>query len=218
MPNLSTEASVIKHEITHDGTPVLAINLSYPTFSGENEKTLKRLNDFYKDLAFGFFDFCKQKHAPLLVKGMEKGKAVSKNGATMSWYLSHCNGRLASVICDLSYFDGTTKRSERLVHNWDMRDGCPCRACEVFEKSRFAKNLYCEEISSKIENGEGKFDYYEDAPAIAKKHFDFDKFYLTPKGVAFFYDRNILFRSDVIYPAFVIPFAEVEGLTKYYQN
>jgi hypothetical protein len=122
------------------------------------------------------------------------------------------------MITDVSFFDGREKKCGRLVHNWDLRDGTPLRAKNVFSKSKALKKLYTDEISSRVRSGDGNFKYHEKAEKIAADRFDFEKFYFTPKGIAFYYDRDVLFFSDSVYPAYVIPFSEMEGLTSLYRN
>lgn len=218
MAIIKAENASIKEELIHDGANILAVNISYPAFSGVPEGVVKKLNDFYTSMSVGYFDFCKKNHAVNTKRASEKSNTAIKCGAVMNWYQPYCNGRVMSVICDISFFDGNRKKTHRLVHNWDLADATPCRASDFFDKSRFARRLYCEEIASKIENGDGNFSYFSDAAKIAVKLFDFDRFYFTPKGIAFYYEKNTLFASDSAYPAFVIPFSEVEGLTKQCQN
>ena len=209
---------LIREEISENGKSFLVINLGYPGFEGENRTVTKKLNDFYFRAADGFFSFCKKRYAPKLVRKAANGENVQKNGAVMSWYVSFMNENLLSIITDVSFFDGKEKKSDRIIHNWDLRDVTPVRSKEAFLRSHSLKKLYTDEIASKIRNREGNFGYYENAERMAAERFDFEKFYFTPKGVAFYYDRNVLFSSDNVYPAYVIPFSEVSGITELYHN
>lgn len=208
----------IKEDFPERENAVLAVNLRYPVFEGENASVVRKLNEFYFRAADGFLSFCKKKYVPLIARNTKNGHETAKSGAVMSWYVSFLNEKLLSMITDISFFDGKEKKSSRLVHNWDLCDGTPMRAREAFSRSRSLKKLYTDEIASRIRSGDGNFRYHEKAEKLAADRFDFEKFYFTPKGVAFYYDRDVLFFSDSVYPAYVIPFSEVEGLTSLYRD
>ncbi len=218
MALMKLSSEQIKEEMSGGEGTVLSVNIGYPGFEGENGSVTKKLNEFYFGAADSFFSFCKKKYAPRLVRKAAGGENVPKNGAVMSWYVSFLNKSILSMITDVSFFDGREKKSERIIHNWDLRDGTPMRAKDAFFRSRALKKLYSDEIASKIRNREGNFGYYENAEKIAADRFDFEKFYFTPKGIAFYYDKNTLFRSDSVYPAYVIPFSEMSGITEFYRN
>ena len=86
------------------------------------------------------------------------------------------------------------------------------KANAAFPVSRRAKKLYTDEICSKIMTAEGSFSYFSDAVLSAKKHFDENRFYLTPKGIAFYYEKGLLCPEKEGSPAFVIPYKAIEKL------
>ena len=218
MALIQIDNGFIKEDISAQGRDILAVNLKYPVFVGENKSVENKLNVFYLDVARKYFLFCKNRYAQKLAAIIKKDGDVAKHGAVMNWYVSFLNEKLLSMLVDVSFFDGKEKKSERLVHNWDLRDATPLRAKDCFARSREAKKLYTDEICTKILNREGKFSYYSNAQQPAVSKFDFDKFYFTPKGVAFYYDKNLLFSAGDVYPAFVIPYSEVNGITRLYRN
>jgi len=218
MALIKIDNGFIKDEISAEGRDILAVNLKYPVFSGENKAVEEKLNVFYCDAARKYFSFCKNRYAQKLVAIMKKDGKVAKHGAVMNWYVSFLNEKLLSMLVDVSFFDGKEKKSERLVHNWDLRDATPLRAKDCFAKSHEARKLYTDEICTKILNRDGNFPYFSDAQKTAISKFDFEKFYFTPKGIAFYYSKNLLFSAADLYPSFVIPYSEIAGITELYRN
>ena len=208
----------IKEAVTNGETDILSINLKYPSFEGENQKVCYKLCGFYSSAAAEYLKFCKTKFAPLLLKKSKNGGVFRKNGASMSWYVSFLNENILSLLTDTSFFDGETKKSARYIHNWNLNDCSIIYAKKAFNPSRAAKELYLDEICSKISNGDGGFGYFSDAEKIARNRFDFENFYFTAKGIAFYYNKGVISGDDTAYPAFIIPYSEVEGITQMYRN
>lgn len=203
-----------KETVTHDGKDILRIHLRCPVFEGAREECCKKLNDFYADAAKEFMDFCKKKYAPTLIQKRKHAQGTPYGcGASMNWYLTFENEELLSLITDISVFDGQLRHTRRYAHNWNLAEGVPIPAKVAFSTTSACRNAYVLQICEKIRRGEGGFPYDKQAESAAKRYFSFDQYYLTPRGVAFYYKNGLLFPSDSRYPAFVIPFSQIEGLT-----
>ena len=211
-------SSETKENFSDEGKEILSVNLKYPVFEGENEEVCSKLSDFYASAAGEYAKYCKNKLAPGILKKAERDKHIEKNGASMNWYVSFLNENILSLITDISYFNGKQKNTSRYVQNWNLNDCSPLHAKNAFLVTRETKELYISEICSKILNGEGGFKYYANAEKIARRHFSFEKYYFTVKGIAFYYDKNLLFETDSVYPAFVMPYSGIEGVTQMYRS
>ena len=207
MPLMKLSDNHLKDSITVGDADVLSVNINHPSFEGENSDTCKKLNSFYADAAQSYYNHLKS----LFLKNKYDG---AKCGASMNWYVSFLNEKVLSLLTDAYFFDGNVQRSVRLVHNWHLPDCTPLRARQVFAVNRSAKQLYLDEICAKISAGEGGVHYGSDAEKRARRRFDFENFYLTPKGVAFYYDKTQLTLGKDANPAFVMPFAGVQGLNR----
>ncbi len=205
--------TITKERITHRGKALLDINLHYPEFVCENDEVSKKLNDYYAQAQREFSVFCKTRYAKVLISEREAGKSdLKKSGAVMNWYISYMNDSVLSILLDISIFDGKNKTTKRYVNNWKLPECVPYLAKNLFLISRMKQKEYTDIIVSKIREAEGGFKYFENAETVARKRFDFDRFYLTPNGVAFYYDKNTLFASFQKFPAFIIPYNKVENL------
>jgi hypothetical protein len=200
-----------KKETLKDGEKeVLFFNISYPSFESEKNESAKKLNEFYKKGAEEFEKYCRTG----LFQKAKREKTKEKYGALMKSFISFCDNRYLSCITDVSFFDGIERKSARFVDNWTFSGQYPeqLRPSEIFDVSSKAKKLYTDEICSKIMTSGGEFSYFPDAVFKAKRKFDENKFYLTAKGVAFYYDKDLLFPEKEGTPSFVIPYSEIKNL------
>ena len=198
----------LQDTLTLGEAEVLSVNINHPSFEGENAYVCKKLSGFYADAAMGYYSHLKKKFS-----AVKQGTVHKKCGAFMNWYVSFLNEKALSLLTDVSFFDGTVRHTKRMVHNWFLEDCTPLRARQVFDVNRGARALYLDEICSKISSGEGAH-YGDGAVRLARRHFDFENFYLTPKGVAFYYDKAQLATGAGANPAFVMPYGGVQGLNR----
>lgn len=216
MPNGRKSMSLIqvkhteqKESIVIHGKERLRIHLRCPRFEG-NEAVCQKLNSFYGDTEKEFWDFCKKRYAPALAR--QEDDRFEARSASMNWYLTFENGKLLSILTDISVFDGTRRHVRRYAHTWDLFDCVPIAARKAFDTGSAAKRRCIHLICEKIRRKEGGLPFDKNAESTAARYFDFDRYYLTPNGVAFYYKNGLLFPSDSRCPAFVIPYEQVEGL------
>lgn len=210
MPDMTYKLEALKEMIKDGERELLFINISYPVFENEKQSEKeKRLNEFYQKGAGEFEKFCKTKLSAKL-----KTECRGKCAAVMQTQVPFIDGKSASVITDVYFFDGKSRKERRFADNWLLSEKYPrvLKANAAFPVSRRAKKLYTDEICSKIMTAEGGFSYFSDAVLSAKKHFDENRFYLTPKGVAFYYEKGLLCPEKEGSPAFVIPYKAIEKL------
>ncbi len=200
-----------KETLEKDGKDILFINISYPSFEGEKKNIMvEKLEKFYKKGAEEFEKYCKTK----LFSSPAMQNINFKCSALMNTHIPYLDDKYMSVITSVSFFDGKEKRRERFTDNWVLNEKYPqpLKAKQIFPTNRKAKQLYVDEICSKIMTSEGGFSYFPDAVFKAKKLFDENKFYLTARGVAFYYDEDVLFPAKEGIPSYVIGFNAIEGL------
>ncbi|MBE6622685.1 MAG: hypothetical protein E7621_00620 [Ruminococcaceae bacterium] len=200
-----------KETLEKDGKDILFINISYPSFESEKRNTVtEKLNDFYKKGAEEFEKYCKTK----LFSSPGMQNINFKCSALMHTYIPYIDDKYMSVITSASFFDGKEKRKERFTDNWLLNEKYPqpLKASRIFPTNRKAKKLYADEICSKIMTSDGGFSYFPDAVFKAKRLFDENRFYLTARGVAFYYDEDVLFPAKEGIPSYVIGLNEMEGI------
>lgn len=200
-----------KETLEKDGKEILFINISYPSFECTKKSGIKdKLDDYYKKGAGEFEKYCKT----VLFSSPEMQNVNFKCSAVMNTHIPYLDDKYMSVITSVSFFDGKEKRKARFTDNWALNEKYPrpLRAKHIFPTERKKRQLYIDEICSKIMTSEGGFSYFPDAVFKAKKLFDENRFYLTARGVAFYYDEGVLFPAKEGIPSYVIGFGAIEGL------
>ena len=186
---------------------LLRVTRHIPHFEGEKE-LCDKLNGFYTEAAREFRTFCAKKYAPALRRGKKEENSVCC-GASMNWTLTFQNEELLSLLSDIAVFDGKTRHLRRFCHTWNLAAQVPLSAKQIFDTSVASRKRFLSAVCEKVARKEGGFPYYHDAERRAKRYFEIERFYLTPRGVAFYYPDGLLFPSEGRFPAYVVPYDTV---------
>lgn len=214
-------SDVIEKETLRDeDRALLRVTRHIPHFDGD-AALCEKLNGFYGGAAEEFLHFCKKKYAPALRRGTaqkkkrenrEKENEKAPCGASMSWTRTFQSEDLLSLVTDISIFDGKTRHLRRFCHTWLLSSCTPLSSSRLFDTSSAGRKKILSAVCDKVRREEGGFRYYPDAERRARRYFDLERSYLTPRGVAFYYPDGLLFPSEGRFPAYVVPY---ELLTVY---
>lgn len=218
-------SDVIEKETLRDeNRALLRVTRHIPHFDGD-AALCEKLNGFYGGAAEEFLHFCEKKYAPALRRGTaqkkerenrEKGKENENEkapyGASMNWTRTFQSEDLLSLVTDISIFDGKTRHLRRFCHTWLLSACTPLPPSRLFDTSGAGRKKILSAVCDKVRREEGGFRYYPDAERRARRYFDIERSYLTPRGVAFYYPDGLLFPSEGRFPAYVVPY---ELLTVY---
>ncbi len=192
----------IKETLLSDTKTPLYINLSCPTFDGENQACANKLNSYYSSGIDKFYEFLKNNAHRIVTKE----KNTKPPGISMKSTVSFISEKHISIITDIEKFDGVKKTVLRLFDTKALPYCTPVRAKDIFCNDRNTKQKILSVITTSIIERDGGFEYFKDAVRKAEKRFKFDNFFLTLKGVCFYYDKKLLTENPNVYPCFVIPF------------
>ncbi len=192
----------IKETLMCDSENPLFINISCPVFDGGNDACSNRLNKYYSTGLDSFYEYLK-KHAPDIAKSK---KSTKPPGISMKSTVSFLSEKHISIITDIDKFDGVEKTTLRLFDNYTLPDCGKLRAKALFSFDKSTKQKIQSVICEKIRERDGGFRYIPGAENVAMKKFQKNNFFLTSKGICFYYDKNILTQDASVYPCYVIPF------------
>lgn len=212
-------SDVIEKETLRDeDRALLRVTRHIPHFDGD-AALCEKLNGFYGGAAEEFLHFCKKKYAPALRRGAEQKAGQKKErenrekesekapcGASMSWTRTFQSEDLLSLVTDISIFDGKTRHLQRFCHTWLLSACTPLPPNRLFDTSGAGRKKILSAVCDKVRREEGGFRYYPDAERRARRYFDLERSYLTPRGVAFYYPDGLLFPSEGRFPAYVVPY------------
>ena len=218
-------SDVIEKETLRDeNRALLRVTRHIPHFDGD-AALCEKLNGFYGGAAEEFLNFCEKKYAPALrrrtaqKKERENREKENENenekapyGASMNWTRTFQSEDLLSLVTDISIFDGKTRHLRRFCHTWLLSACTPLSSSRLFDTSGAGRKKILSAVCDKVRREEGGFRYYPDAERRARRYFDIERSYLTPRGVAFYYPDGLLFPSEGRFPAYVVPY---ELLTVY---
>lgn len=218
-------SDVIEKETLHDeNRALLRVTRHIPHFDGD-AALCEKLNGFYGGAAEEFLHFCEKKYAPALRRGTAQKKERENRekenenenekapyGASMNWTRTFQSEDLLSLVTDISIFDGKTRHLRRFCHTWLLSSCTPLSSSRLFDTSGAGRKKILSAVCDKVRREEGGFRYYPDAERRARRYFDIERSYLTPRGVAFYYPDGLLFPSEGRFPAYVVPY---ELLTVY---
>ena len=214
-------SDVIEKETLRDeNRALLRVTRHIPHFDGD-AALCEKLNGFYGGAAEEFLHFCEKKYAPALRRGTaqkkerenrEKENEKAPYGASMNWTRTFQSEDLLSLVTDISIFDGKTRHLRRFCHTWLLSSCTPLSSSRLFDTSGAGRKKILSAVCDKVRREEGGFRYYPDAERRARRYFDIERSYLTPRGVAFYYPDGLLFPSEGRFPAYVVPY---ELLTVY---
>ena len=214
-------SDVIEKETLRDeNRALLRLTRHIPHFDGD-AALCEKLNGFYGGAAEEFLHFCEKKYAPALRRGTaqkkerenrEKENEKAPYGASMNWTRTFQSEDLLSLVTDISIFDGKTRHLRRFCHTWLLSSCTPLSSSRLFDTSGAGRKKILSAVCDKVRREEGGFRYYPDAERRARRYFDIERSYLTPRGVAFYYPDGLLFPSEGRFPAYVVPY---ELLTVY---
>lgn len=175
-----------------DSRPLVITNLCLPrTRDADKTPFAKAFNAYYKALSTGFMQFCTGALQREAAKSAT-AEGFKPYGAVLNTVLALENQSLVSLYVDAVLTMGEQKRIHRLSQLWQKDTGTLIKASRLFEKGAFKKLLplladgveeYTEKTGTSV---------YSDWETLLKKRFDKEQFYLSPKGMFFYYQAGVL--------------------------
>jgi len=93
-----------------------------------------------------------------------------------------------------------------------LQDGLILNTRNFLKSDRKSKNIIMKKICDMIERAGEKnspYEYYPDSVKKAMRLFDFNRFYLTQNGYAFYYDCGRISNYNNSFPVFVLPYSDI---------
>lgn len=195
---------------------VLSYKIQYPQFSSVRfQKAVPVLNQYYKEKAKIFQQYCVEKLYPMAIEEFEN--SVSNNfpvrpyEALVTYKLTFNQDCAASLYFDqYLYTGGAHGNTIRYSDTWDLQKAHSMNIDELFQTSINYKSYIIlsinNQIAEQIKNGENK--YFDDYKKNVAKYINFCSFYLTPQGIVIYFQQYEIAPYASGIPEFTIPFTE----------
>lgn len=203
-----------KNEVFKTQNAQIVADIKYPRFSysgGKSKKIdrlCKNMNDYYLKTVQVL---CEKAKKILSDKGANERSKIE-----MNYKLSLVNEKIISVILDISFENKKGVRKKRFSQNWSVKDGTVMPACFVMKMTLGTRKKVLSFVfeMAKQNSKNSAFGYYADFISRLRRSFSLKRFFVTPKGVAFYVDAGVL--SDVKQGsfAFVVPYEKLGDFLK----
>ncbi len=106
---------------------------------------------------------------------------------------------------------GAHGNTVREADTWDLTTGKLCRLADFFPKKKSPEKLILPVVYAQAlaRQESGEDFYFDDLRKNLKKYFDPEQFYLTPEGLAVFYQQITISPYSSGFATFVLPWAEL---------
>ncbi|NLT57597.1 MAG: DUF3298 and DUF4163 domain-containing protein [Clostridiales bacterium] len=222
MGSLSFCASVAMHEIkktfTYNHTPMIAFSVRYPKVTlRHNPSAQKRINrqiqaqvgDFYRYVSGDLYRQAVAAHHD----AQESGFPFHRYDAVLNYeitYNQHCH---LSLYRDQYEFTGgahgnTVRRSD----TWSLESGQRLPLSSFFSAGQDYRALLIDQITQqadeRIQQDPGIF--FENYRALIVEYFNEEQYYLTPSGIALYYQHYEIAPYATGIVVFTVPYAAVD--------
>ena len=181
----------IRKTIENEGKAVLQINIKYPVFT--ELEAADKINSFYLDIANGFCDYAEKTSAKKAVTALSAEPEQRPFGEIiLPKIVTDDEGKYISVILDVTSYDGIFARERRISQVWNTDTGLLCEYKSVLPLSKKRiLSLIAEQIDRELLSND-IHDYYIDCKRLCKKHFSVRNFFVTKRGIVFYYQSGLL--------------------------
>ncbi len=212
--NVSVENRSFKEELTHKEEVVLRFYGDYPQFAAECfPKPVAFLNTFYQGKARAFEQYCRRRLFPQAADALE---AAQENNypfrmyeAVLAYELTYNQNCAVSLYFDrYEYTGGAHGSTLRTSDSWDLRRARRITLPDLI-RSPDVRAFVVAEVNRQIKEqiAAGNDVYFEDYESLTLEHFNPESFYLTPDGVAVYYQQYDIAPYSTGIPVFVIPYS-----------
>lgn len=187
---------LIKNELKFDDICMITVSLSYPSVSGGNRKAARRISRYYKGAAEAMMKYVKRSMLPLAIAeykaSIENSFPFREYSVNVTYTVTQNDEGVFSLYSDKYVYTGgahgnTTRRGD----TWDAATGWFIELSEFFPRGTRYKKLLTENAAriAARQIAAGTHTYFEDYPALIKKHFKRQSFYTAPGTVTIFYGQ-----------------------------
>lgn len=199
--------------LTGDGGRTLVrVNIEYP--QGDLADVPKRkesetFNGFYAAVAAEYFGFCKTDRIKQASAALARDTDRKPFGEIMKYFVTFDSVRYLSIVTEITHFDGYFSQTARLSHVWDAESQLVLPIsyfCDKFGlRASDIRKQVGDAVTLSVERGNTDFPFSEKRLRRFAYRVDPSHYFLTPRGLAFWFGRGTLTDEAFGFPTFVLP-------------
>ena len=203
----------ISESLTDDnGRTILRVNVEYP--QGDFPSLAKRkrsetFNGFYEAVASEYAAFCKNKRKKNALSAFVRDPDRKPFGEIMKTYVTFDSEHCVSIVTEITHFDGYFSKTARFSHVWDAETQLVLPVSYVCDRLGLRASDIRKKVGDlvmrSVEQGNADFTFSEKRLRRFAYRVDPSQYFLTPRGLAFWFRPGTLADESFGFPAFVLP-------------
>lgn len=213
MNDISISTVTQGKKLNYRQTPVLNYQLAYPHVSGgTSPQAAGQINRYHDRVARDFAAHCQR---TLLPQAIADYHSSMKNEFPFHPYEADSaftptynqDGKLSLYTDKYEFTGGAHGTTVRTGDTWDTKRGRPLSLAQVLGQRQAPVTKIQAEIVRQIQAqlAAGTNQYFDNYPQLVTQTFQRTQFYLTPEGIAFFFQQYDIAPYSSGIPVFVIP-------------
>lgn len=208
---ITVNTVVIEDEMKYDGQTVLIYRMEYPQFqSCCYQKSLDEINEFYKNKALEFENYCKN---DLYKMAVEQYQFDKKNNfpvrifeAFVFYQLTYNKDCILSLYFDqYVYMGGAHGNTVRYSQTFQLQEGKEIKLSQLIQCSPDYKTYLLRQVNEQIKKNPGI--YFENYEKLIVETFREDSFYCIPEGIVIYYQQYDIAPYSSGIREFLIPYS-----------
>lgn len=214
MEQLKSETFAAEREWTVDDIPVLTASLALPRPVPVSGGVARRIDRYYQLYCRSYFRYCEHWLFPKAAEdyraALQGSAPLPQYSAALSYRVTYNENGLWSLYTDSRECCGGHAELLRRGDTWDLNSGYPLPLSAFFPRHAAWKKKLCACAEAEItrQTAAGLACYHEGWRRELKHSFNSENFYLTPQGLAFFYQMYAIAPAVEGVPVFCLPFGE----------
>ena len=205
----------MKRTFTCNSTPVITISILYPNVTlHRNPSAQKIINCQIKEQVCDFYNYASndlhQQAIAAYKDAQESGFPFNRYDAMLQYEITYNQHCYLSLYRDqYEYTGGAHGNTVRTSDTWDLKSGYSVPLFSFFPADQDYRTLLIDQITKhaneRIQQNPGIF--FENYPALIVEYFNEEHYYLTPSGIAMYYQQYEIAPYATGIVVFTIPYA-----------
>lgn len=215
---LSESVSIVNREIkkafTYEKTEVLTLSIRYPEIESLSRSSTT-ISRSYRRAAQNYYNHISAKLYPSAVQEWKDSKKIGfpfrPYDAVMDYQITMnevC--RFCTYTDQYEYTGGAHGNTLRTSVNWDTRKGTRIRLKSLFPKGSHIREKITGLIAQQAQDQQAQEPvYFDNYQVLIAKYFNPESFYLTPGGIAFYYQQYEIGPYAIGIPTFLLTYPDL---------
>lgn len=208
------EMQTYTENLTYNGVEVLSFKIIYPE-TAQNNRAEARINEVITSQIKGYYNKAKRELYRDAVNGyidaQKNGFPFNEYNMTVEYTVTYNRNCALSFYRDAyTYTGGAHGSTLRLSDTFSLLSGRKLRLGDFFKnKEHWEFTVLSAILKQADETQSASQIYFENYRELILKYFNPESFYLTPNGIAIYYQQYDIAPYSTGIPVFVLPYAEI---------